>query len=617
MSIHVLKVLDQESLNQALKSGNATLIRRKGTISFYVFVCVVLISIILYRHSAKTLPDPPKCNHKDGALQCKTLKMHEILKFHENFYRSKCKTDQDKFLLKYIETKHKKRRRPKNERYNTPDCRSKYFVPGAQMRLIPVCLNTFLGILNVSRFRLNLLAKRYYESGQLPYETRGGFRKIDRYEPKKQSVMDFINRLKCVESHYCRSSTSSRMYLSSELNIKKLYRMYEGNPVTESYFRKIFNTEYNLGFGNPRTDVCSTCLELTEKIRTTKDQNVKQTLITQKRVHKLRANAFYALLRENKEDLLILSFDCQKNQPLPKVPDQATYYSRQVYIYNFTVVKGHSKGKLNPQTVTSYCWTENQFSKGSNEIASCIYDTLQTADLTQFTKIRLMSDGCGGQNKNSILVTMVCSWLIISAPRNIEEVEIIFPVTGHSYIPPDRVFGLSEKEIKRHEIILLPEEYQEIFSHYATVKNLGSDCQNFDWKDAKETIIKLPGTWHFKFNQCKRILLRRSSKNNDVLVQGEPYYKNCVGAPKGICRRGKSLRQLIPKVIEEKKSLKIEKKNDVNTLLSKHYGIDWRENEELELSFYKHVLDDAENIAETEETDIMCEPQEEVADLRI
>ncbi|KAK9694091.1 hypothetical protein QE152_g33758 [Popillia japonica] len=53
------------------------------------------------RHSAKTLPDPPKCNHKDGALQCKTLKMHEILKFHENFYRSKCKTDQDKFLLKY------------------------------------------------------------------------------------------------------------------------------------------------------------------------------------------------------------------------------------------------------------------------------------------------------------------------------------------------------------------------------------------------------------------------------------------------------------------------------------------------------------------------------------
>ena len=46
---------------------------------------------------------------------------------------------------------------------------------------------------------------------------------------------------------------------------------------------------------------------------------------------------FYKLLKENKYDLLILYFDCQKNQPLPKLPDQSNYYNRQLYLNNFCV----------------------------------------------------------------------------------------------------------------------------------------------------------------------------------------------------------------------------------------------------------------------------------------
>lgn len=235
------------------------------------------------------------------------------------------------------------------------------------------------------------------------------------------------------------------MYSPSELNIKKLHRMYDGIPVKMNFFRKIFNTEYNLGFGSPRTDVCSTCLQLGERIKTCTDIEVKTRLITELRVHKLKAKAFFQLLQEDNDELLIPSFDCQKNQPLPKIPDQATYYSQQVYIYNFTVVKGYSKGKINPQTVTSYCWTENQFPKGSNEISSCVYDTLQTIDLRNFNKIRLMSDGCSGQNKNSTMVAMLCKWLL-NAPENITEIEIVFPVTGHSFIPPDRWVLRSKRE---------------------------------------------------------------------------------------------------------------------------------------------------------------------------
>lgn len=98
--------------------------------------------------------------------------------------------------------------------------------------------------------------------------------------------MNFINQLKCVESHYCRGK-SNRKYLPSELNVKKLWRVYLSKTghlaVKQSFFRNIFNTQYNVGFGTPRTDVCSTCLSLMEKIKQEKDPGKKTELITEKK----------------------------------------------------------------------------------------------------------------------------------------------------------------------------------------------------------------------------------------------------------------------------------------------------------------------------------------------
>lgn len=53
---------------------------------------------------------------------------------------------------------------------------------------------------------------------------------------------------------------------------------------------------------------------------------------------------------------------------------------------------------------------------------------------------------------------MCHSWLGRFAPDNIEEVELVFPITGHSFLPPDRVFGNIEREIKKLEEIIKPEE---------------------------------------------------------------------------------------------------------------------------------------------------------------
>lgn len=126
--------------------------------------------------------------------------------------------------------------------------------------------------------------------------------------------------------------------------------------------------------------------------------------MTALRVHKLRAKAFFKLLQVQKDDMITFSFDCQKNSPLPPIPDQSAYYSRQFYLYNFTIVQGSSKDKLNKNTTFAYTWTENEFGKTANQIASAVYDRLNKTELSAITSIRLFADGCGGQNKNSIML---------------------------------------------------------------------------------------------------------------------------------------------------------------------------------------------------------------------
>lgn len=114
--------------------------------------------------------------------------------------------------------------------------------------------------------------------------------------------------------------------------------------------------------------------------------------MTEKKIHKLRAQAFFKLLKEKKEEMITFSFDCQKNLVLPKMPEQSCYYSR--YLYNFTIVKGSSKDSLNKNTTFVYVWTENEYAKGSNQIASAVYDRLNKTDLTDVTHVRLVADGC-------------------------------------------------------------------------------------------------------------------------------------------------------------------------------------------------------------------------------
>lgn len=62
--------------------------------------------------------------------------------------------------------------------------------------------------------------------------------------------------------------------------------------------------------------------------------------------------------------------------------------------------------------------------------------------------IKLVPDDCEVQNKNSIVVRMVCTWLDKNAPPSVIKVSLLFPVVGHSYIPPIAFLAESKERLK-------------------------------------------------------------------------------------------------------------------------------------------------------------------------
>lgn len=139
------------------------------------------------------------------------------------------------------------------------------------------------------------MVKNYYLKGNFPKENRGGDHKSHKYEDKKQSIISFIKAFKCSEPHYCRGSINkmAKMYnnqAAEQLKIKPLY------------FRNIFNTCFNLGFGSPRVDVCSTCLQLTEKLKSASESD-KSRLTAEKTLHKRRTKVFFTMLKADDPSL--------------------------------------------------------------------------------------------------------------------------------------------------------------------------------------------------------------------------------------------------------------------------------------------------------------------------
>ncbi|CAH4033135.1 unnamed protein product [Pieris brassicae] len=80
----------------------------------------------------------------------------------------------------------------------------------------------------------------------------------------------------------------------------------------EALFKDFFQKTFIAGFGSPQTDVCSTCLQHDELLKVEKDISKRNDIMIDRRVHKLRAKAFYDLVREEYADVMTFSLIVKK-----------------------------------------------------------------------------------------------------------------------------------------------------------------------------------------------------------------------------------------------------------------------------------------------------------------
>ncbi|KAL9977051.1 hypothetical protein ACROYT_G014414 [Oculina patagonica] len=157
--------------------------------------------------------------------------------------------------------------------------------------------------------------------------------------------------------------------------------------------RRVFNTEFNLGFGLPRTDTCGRCDELALAIKVSSGEE-RQELIQEQKEHQVEAQAGYKSKHNQKEAATqswsgkkrvlgpqnkplsidavdLITFDCEQNLPTLNLHHSDVFYARQFWVYNFGI---HdcvaNQGYM-------MMWAENVAKCDSSAVVSCL-DTFLT-----------------------------------------------------------------------------------------------------------------------------------------------------------------------------------------------------------------------------------------------
>lgn len=135
---------------------------------------------------------------------------------------------------------------------------------------------------------------------------------------------------------------------------------------------------------------------------------------------------------------LAFNFDLEAVLSTPKSNAGIIFYKRKLAVYNLTVYN------LADSAVSCYIWDESHGRRGANEISTCIFKFINSHSSVK--ECSMMSDSCGGQNRNTTFA-MMCILLLQSHPT-LETLNHKFFETGHSHMECDSVHAKIEKSAR-------------------------------------------------------------------------------------------------------------------------------------------------------------------------
>ena len=177
------------------------------------------------------------------------------------------------------------------------------------------------------------------------------------------------------------------------------------------------------------------------------------------------------------KQVVCLEFDFGQNLLLPKIPVSDRFYRRLIWLHVFNV---HTFG--NNKNSYMYFFLKGKYKKGANTVCNLLYDTIRgELEIDYFNKIYLFSDGCGGQNKNYLVMIFMS---LLSEKLQVE-IQYLFPVCGHSYVHVATTFECIAKKKKRLETIETDNEFYTVIQKarnppFKIIKE--SDYENKDFE---------------------------------------------------------------------------------------------------------------------------------------
>ena len=254
--------------------------------------------------------------------------------------------------------------------------------------------------------------------------------------------------------HCCRKSSKKR-YLDQNLNISQINTLYVKKcedigmlPFKYEVYRIIF-AQFNSEFFQPKKDQCSTCTkyqqmnaEEKETFQHEFDDHLKRKYLARS----LRDTDKFAC--KNNSKVLSFNFDLRAVLSTPKSDAGQVFYKRKLSVYNLCIFYlGDNKGFCN-------FWDDSQGNRSPNEISTCVYNYLMKC--VDIDEVRMMSDGCGGQQKNAVFATM-CVEAVTKHPST-QQIDYKFFETGHKQMECDSMHFVIENATKI-AAIFVPSEW--------------------------------------------------------------------------------------------------------------------------------------------------------------
>lgn len=412
-----------------------------------------------YNKSKEARSIKPRCSCKIGkysTLKCETVD-EDVRRSIFNRFWSLTWGEKKTLVNEWVTTIPIVRPRNRNTEGTTKRANTFVYHLKINDQSFKVCRKMFLNTLDLGRWTVQNWKHEF--SMRPPSTLRRPTRLSETASEPKQSLIQFLDSLPVMESHYCRA-TSQKLYLLPEWNSKEsLYKFYVDNwckdrnikALSISLFSNLFEDK-NLALFKPKKDQCEKCA--CYKVGTITEEEYKEHIERSKQAREEKD-------ADKKGDNYVFTVDLQAVLMAPKSNVSTLYYKTKLQVHNLCF--------FNIKNKDGFCFIWNEVEGGLNaeEFASIWVDFLENKIIPEVNAedekktIIIYSDGCTYQNRNCILSNALLN--IVMRHKNIA-IEQKFLEVGHTQMEADSMHSTIERHLK-NKVINVPAEYISIAKH--------------------------------------------------------------------------------------------------------------------------------------------------------